>query len=603
MSQSIMDDSFPTQRIISVVAEVNTKITEVLSNPTSTSVSQSIYALLSKAENIVAILFDSVLEGEFVRNPDIKTDLGKIREAYTSEEIEGRLKDFPNKDDRLSLSKVIELIYLGTELLNKYIQFIAQLSFLVNQDKDYILSISQNKRGITKTEEYNLFLVSLELCILDIQMSESFEYASEIEYLKSIIEVGECLPEQKKKMLKKANFLLFKWYKRAEVNKKNISSIVDGEEKGNYEEEVVGYGEEWENVVDYINNHYFEGRERELKKSFRQIKDKEIETYSCRDIHLYIKYYKEIDKNIDKLDKIIEVIDSKKQNNKIYSVIFQYAVNNRFSLFLEKSSDKNEIYDEYQKIKGDNSQNYFPQYKFINKITSIVNNNLQKENLSINEIEESESFINNKLEPEYQKYKANMEWSLQHSNFIYRVAYDECIIDDIFIYSSFVLPAPNKEARDKYEILSSNYQTLKTQIEPLKKVSSLLLEVSKNRIQVIELMGIFLAVIAFVMSSVSGFNFVTDIWSAFLFMIIFGTCLISFLLVLILITRHNENIFKRHRWMILGFYIVMLGLMYGLSTKIDNNNISNKEKQENNISEIKNKDSNQGRDTTIYLKK
>lgn len=228
---------------------------------------------------------------------------------------------------------------------------------------------------------------------------------------------------------------------------------------------------------------------------------------------------------------------------------------------------------------------------------------MQKESLSINEIEESESFINNKLESEYQKYKANMEWSLQHSNFIYRVAYDECIIDDIFIYSSFVLPAPNKEARDKYEILSSNYQTLKTQIEPLKKVSSLLLEVSKNRIQVIELMGIFLAVIAFVMSSVSGFNFVTDIWSALLFMVIFGTCLISFLLVLILITRHNENIFKRHRWMILGFYIVMLGLIYGLSTRIDSNNISNKEKQENNTIEIKNKDSNQGRDTTNLSKK
>lgn len=274
MSQSIIDDSFPTQRIISAVAGVNTKIAEILSN--SDVGFESISTLSIEVENIVAILFDSVLEGEFVRNSEIKGDVQKIKNSLpSSQDLEERIQGVSNQSIRSFISKVRENIYLIENIIEEYIGFINGFEFLVNEDKDYIFSISQNKRGITKTEEYNLFLVNLELCILDIQLSESSRYASTIEQIKSYIGEGGYLAKQKEKMFKKANFLLFKWYKRAEVNKKNISSIVDGEEKGNYEEEVVGYGEEWENVVDYINNHYFEGRERELKKSFRQIKDKE----------------------------------------------------------------------------------------------------------------------------------------------------------------------------------------------------------------------------------------------------------------------------------------------------------------------------------------
>ena len=101
-------------------------------------------------------------------------------------------------------------------------------------------------------------------------------------------------------------------------------------------------------------------------------------------------------------------------------------------------------------------------------------------------------------------------------------------------------------------------------------MSSLLLDVSKNRVQIIELMGIFLAVIAFVMSSVSSFQFITNIWSAVLFLVIFSTGLISFLLVLLLITRHNENIFKKYWMALLFFYSTMGSSIYCISNKLEN---------------------------------
>ena len=567
MSQDITNSLFPTDKIKVLYENINSDIKEILSNSSQRNdLEERISSLIIELEEVIKLLFESILVGEYLRNENIVNNIEQLKNNLFSSE------DFENK--KINVGKIIKPLledirkkgYLIENLLEEYIRFINNFKFYVNKDKDYIFSPTQNIKSIQE-KEHNLFLVNLYLCIYDVQLNEHHKYVYDMEGLKSYIDTGGYLAGQKEKMLKKANFLLFKWYKRAEIDKKNISSVIDGEEKDDYENEISGYGEEWKKIVEYINNHYFEGKERELKKSFQKIKDKNKDNYSYQDIHLYIKYYKDIKKDLNKLDDIIKFIRTK--DDIIYQDILQYAINNRFSLFLEKSSDKSKIYEEYQKTKRD-SKNYFPQYKFVEKILSIINADLQRENISLEEIKEIESFIKKNLDTEYNKYKANMEWFAQHSNFIYRVPYNECMIDDIFIYSSFVLPAPNKEVRDKYEVINFNYQALKTQIEPLKKVSSLLLDVSKNRVQIIELMGIFLAVIAFVMSSVSSFQFITNIWSAVLFLVIFSTGLISFLLVLLLITRHNENIFKKYWMALLFFYSTMGSSIYCISNKLEN---------------------------------
>jgi len=518
MNQDTTSSPFPTDEIIALSKEINSDIKKILSDSDQKNdLEERISSLIKELEDVIKYLFESILVGEYLRNENIVNNIEQLKNNFFSSE------DFENK--KIIDGEIIELLledirkkgYLIENLLEEYIRFINSFKFHVNKDKDYIFSPTQNIRNIQE-KEHNLFLVNLYLCICDVKLNENHRYVYDVEGLKSYIDTGGFLAEQKEKMRKKANFLLFKWYKRAEIDKKNISSVIDGEEKDDYENEISGYGEVWKKIVEYINNHYFEGKERELKKSFQKIKDKNKDNYSYQDIHLYIKYYKDIEKDLIKLDDIIKFIYTKDKDldDIIYQIILQYAINNRFSLFLEKCSDKSKIYEEYQKIKGDN-KNYFPQYKFV-----------------------------------------------------YRVPYNECMIDNIFIYSSFVLPAPNKDARDKYEIINFNYQALKTQIEPLKKVSSLLLDVSKNRVQIIELMGIFLAVIAFVMSSVSSFQFITNIWSAVLFLVIFSTGLISFLLVLLLITRHNENIFKKYWKALLFFYVTMGSSIYCISNKLEN---------------------------------
>lgn len=556
MNQDTTNKSFPVQQILDNIKILNKDIDDFFSKKSKKS--QKLQK--SQIECIIKLLFDSVIEGEFIRNCNIVQNLKEVLSNLSSEYIDYKIEKKKLRHEYKELVlEIKELIEHVEDIIPVYLKFIEEFRFLINEDVEYIFPLSiLDLLSKEKKYEINLFKVFLNICIYDVKLNESRQYISTIEFLKSLIDDKGYLCKQKEKMLKKANFLVLKWYRRAEKNEYDITSVTDRTEKSDY---IKNYSNEWKEIVEYIDNHYSENSKRQIKYAFNQIKDKKLEDYSCKEIHLYIKYYKDNEKELNKLDDIINVIKNKVSDDNIYKTILQYAINNRFSLFLEKHSDRNKIYEEYKKISTDN-RNYFPQYKFIEKSLNLLTTILQKGSVSLEELSDIENFINKKIEPEYKKYKANMEWSSQHSNFIYRVAYEECMIDDIFIYSSFVLPAPNKKSYDDYEKISSEYYTLKAQIEPFKKVSILLLDVEKNQVKIIELMGLFLAVIAFVMSSISGFKFIDDFRDTLLFMIIFSTSLISFLLILILITRHNESVLKKHWYEILIFYLAILGLIY-----------------------------------------
>ena len=236
MSQNIINKEFPTQRAISIVERFNKKLGGTLSKSDKFD-TVFVLELQKEAEDIIALLFDSVIEGEFIRNSKIQNNIEELRKIYSSEDIENTI----NKDRNKYLSGIREKLYLIESLLQEYDKFINIFKFLINEEKDNIFIFSQNRKNI-QGYEYDLFLRNLDLCIRDVQLNESFEYATKVEQLKSNIGIGGYLDQQKEKMRKKANLLLFKWYKRAEINKMKISPVIDGEEKGNYENEIISYG-------------------------------------------------------------------------------------------------------------------------------------------------------------------------------------------------------------------------------------------------------------------------------------------------------------------------------------------------------------------------
>ena len=552
---------------------------------------------ISSVEEIISYLFNSILIGEFITDTNFE-NLNSSEEGLDFSVIKNI--DLLSIENILANNKEISdltrsnieifkkrIIQINSIIFDLYIPFVKDVRVILkNQETDIVIT-SSYKYQITNNDDYvlKIFFLNIYLCLIDILFNETqycFDKISSIKDEISSIQTNyelRFLKNQVIKIKKKATFLLFKWCKRAKLS--GISLYID---KGveSYERELNKYGDDWNSIIKYINNHYYNDKdknkkyfERELKKSFADIKDKNFEEFSCREIHLYIKYYKDIDKNLEKLDDIILFLEEWKEEEKINNeeknirtIIYNYALNNRFSLSTKTCKSKEKLYEEYEKIEEKDNKNYFPQYKLIDKSIQLLKAELNEKNntITIEQIEEIENYLN-KIEPAYKTYKTNIEWILEHIYFIYRVSFDECIIDDIFIYSSFLLPLDNRKSKEDYKRINDDFRVLKSQIDPLKRIVQFDEKIEKRDTKTIELMGLFTAIIAFVIGSIPTFQYLKNIFDVGIFFVVFATSLISFLLVLLFITgRIKVN--KEQKWWespILYFYPAMIIIAIVLS--------------------------------------
>jgi len=564
---------------------------------------EKIKSLNDNTQNIISFLFDSVLIGEYL-DKDIDKQLKQIRNNLTyTHQLEKEI--LPNEDKYKTILAFINSLKDKTNeiqgVIKHYLLFIEDVKTIVsNPEKDEIFILLKNKyQSNNDSEVLKLFTLNLFLCFSDILFTEKQDCYQDITFIKRNLpkeedtssnlisenQVGK-LKSQVEKMNKKASFLLFKWCKRAELSG---FSMLKEDKINEYKSEISAFGEDWESLVTYIENHHYKEDEKHLfvekiKESYIKIEDKELKNFTCQDIYSYIKYHKEIDKKIDKLDEIISILDKRRfcttdnYDKNIRTIIYNYARNNRFSLFTETCDNREDLQKEYNKIDNKDNRNYFLQYKFIDKSIELLNAELSEknENITIDQIEEIEKYLK-EIEPEYETYKTNIEWILEHIYFIYRVSFDECIIDDIFIYSSFLLPLDNRKSKDGFEKISDGFRNLKNQLPLLKKISLFkdeLLQfdekIEKHDTKTIELMGLFSAIIAFVMGSIPTFQYLKNIFDVGIFFIVFATSLISFLLVLLFITRRIK-VNKEQKWWespivyFLFFYIAMIIIAYVLS--------------------------------------
>ena len=546
---------------------------------------------------IITSLFDSILIGEFVSELT-NEQIQKIKESLDFlADIEIKLSENSNieKTAEEGFNKFKEQIQEIQNILNYYFLFSEDIQIILqNPEKDEIFTPSKGKYQSDKDSDIlKLFSLNLSLCFSDFLFTEKQSYYQEIVSIKdNLITLlsNSSIPILTEKMNKKATFLLFKWCKRAELS--GFSMLKENKIK-EYKDNINNFGDKWKDWVTYIENHHYKEDEKHLfvekiKESYIKIEDKELKNFTCQDIYSYIKYHKEIDKKIDKLDEIISFLDKGRfrttdnYDKNIRTIIYNYARNNRFSLFTETCDNREDLQKEYNKIDNKDNRNYFLQYKFIDKSIKLLNAELSEknENITIDQIEEIEKYLK-EIEPEYETYKTNIEWILEHIYFIYRVSFDECIIDDIFIYSSFLLPLDNRKSKDGFEKVSDKFRELKSQLPLFRKMAEFNGDVSKVKEELfqfdekiekhdtktIELMGLFSAIIAFVMGSIPTFQYLKNIFDVGIFFVVFATSLISFLLVLLFITgRIKVN--KEQKWWkspILYFYFGMFLIAIVLS--------------------------------------
>jgi hypothetical protein len=596
-------------KISETINEIKSSISTILKKTrengdflTSEEAYKKINSLNDNAQNIISFLFDSVLIGEYL-DKDIDKQLEGIRNNLTyTENIESSIP----KEDKYILSLIDSLKNKTNEIqniINYYLLFIEDVKTIINNpEKDEIFILSKSKyQSVNDSETLKLFTLNLFLCFSDILFTEKQDCYQEITYVKELLSEERFpnlnLNPQIEKMEKKATFLLFKWCKRAKLS--GFSMLKEDKIK-EYKDDINNFGDKWKDWVTYIENHYYKEEENSLfvgkiKKSYAEIKDKDFEDFTCQDIHLYIKFYKDINKNIDKLDEINVFLKKRIENSttgnyekSIRTIIYNYARNNRFSLFTETCDNRDDLQKEYNKIDNKDNKNYFLQYKFINKSIELLNAELNEknENITIDQIEKIEKYLK-EIEPEYETYKTNIEWILEHIYFIYRVSLEECIIDDIFIYSSFLLPLDNRKSKKDYEKIVDSFRELKSQLPLFRRIAIFNTKISekvkdeltqfdekieKRDTKTIELMGLFTAIIAFVIGSIPTFKYMKDIYDVGIFFIVFATSLISFLLVLLLIIRKTRinKFFWLQLVLIVVFYIAMIIFTIYLSDKKDN---------------------------------
>ena len=564
-----------------------------------------IYEYNREAENIISSLFDSVLSGEYIylsSEINYNDNYEQLKKARTFLTYTEEIENTPNKQHPFLLlinsfkDRFVEI----SKIIKYYVLFLEDIKTIIsNLEKDEIFILSKSKyQSVNDSETLKLFTLNLFLCFSDILFTEKQDCYQEITSIKELLSEERFsnlnLNPQIEKMKKKATFLLFKWYKRAELS--GFSMLKEDKIK-EYKDNINNFGDKWKDWVTYIENHYYKENEKHLfvekiKESYIKIEDKGLKKFTCQDIYSYIKYHKEIDKKIDKLDEIISFLDKRRfcttdnYDKNIRTIIYNYARNNRFSLFTETCDNRKDLQKEYNKIDNKDNRNYFLQYKFIDKSIELLNAELSEknENITIDQIEEIEKYLK-EIEPEYKTYKTNIEWILEHIYFIYRVSFDECIIDDIFIYSSFLLPLDNRKSKDGFEKVSDKLRELKSQLPLFRKMAEFNGDVSKVKEELfqfdekiekhdtktIELMGLFSAIIAFVMGSIPTFQYMKNIYDVGIFFVAFATSLISFLLVLLLITRKTR--INRRFWyqliLIVIFYIAMIVFTTYLSNKKD----------------------------------
>ena len=612
-------------KILNSIQKIESSISTILANignigeNEGSLVYKEIDALNTNIQNIISSLFDSVLIGEYL-DKEIDKQLEWIRNNLTyTEQLENEI--LPNKDKYKAILLLLNSLKTKTNeiqnIINYYLLFSEDIKIIINNpEKDEIFILSKSKyQSVNDSETLKLFTLNLFLCFSDILFTEKQDCYQEITYVKELLSekrfLNLNLNPQIEKMKKKASFLLFKWCKRAEL--RGFSMLKEDKIK-EYKEDINDFGGKWKDWVTYIENHHYKEDEKHLfvekiKESYIKIEDKGLKNFTCQDIYSYIKYHKEIDKKIDKLDEIISFLDKGRfrttdnYDKNIRTIIYNYARNNRFSLFTETCDNREELKEEYNKIDNKDNRNYFFQYKFIDKSIELLNAELNEknENITIEQVEEIEKYLED-IEPEYKTYKTNIEWILEHIYFIYRVSFKECIIDDIFIYSSFLLPLDNRKSKDRFEKITDDFRELKSQLPLFRKMAEFNVDVSKVKEELfqfdekiekhdtktIELMGLFSAIIAFIMASIPTFKYMENIYDVGIFFIVFATSLISFLLVLLFITgRIKVN--KEQEWWkspILYFYLGMIFIAIALSyfkPKDDNHKITTLQQTEKTV--------------------
>lgn len=541
-------------------------------------------------------LFISVLSGEYISNTNFNSDLQDLDNfidrnfSYFGDDTIQAVFDSTIKNNLIGSIKIA---------LNFYKTFFKLLEAFSKYPNIDVISISNPtvSKLISDTnfdkqikEKLEFFSLTIALARYDHFLRDDVGFYDDLIEIELHIKNSSLPPATPNKfavvLREKVQYLKYKWEirQRTLYGKKNHiymkSYLTDGELKfiddspTNKSRETIL--SRWQ---DYLESHYELGEwKSKIETDINNIDRTKLNKLSILELHKLIKYYKDVSPNYDNLSEIVTEIEIRLNNTiseiHTYNKIYSYALNNQFSSLLEQVEfSEDEVITLKKKIDSFQSKtkidNFFVEYKYIGYLLDKIEANYNARQ-GLDNIDSTNSLIA-KVEVVIEAYSKNLSWSKNHYHCVFQLPYEESLVDcsidelpKVYHASSFVLPLSRIESQDNFDDVIIKYNKLSTSV---KVITSLTKEFSiikttteslkDNDFKSIEVIGVFSAIITFIMASIPALAFIDNLWKALLFFISIAGSLGMFLLVIFTI-RKGVGEFKKSIVYIMSFVTLII---------------------------------------------
>ncbi|WP_312900570.1 hypothetical protein [Chryseobacterium taichungense] len=559
--------------------------------------------------DIIKALCISVLCGEYI---EIKNFFEKL------EELEIKIKELPNRtndfqpDIQSQIFDISSAIIIVVEL---YKDFFREIENYYSEDRIQFLfqRNTQIKKELNKEnlQQETKRKIDYFLNLLRVTSIDHFP-STEDKYIFEVFKTEEFIDNFKNPIFRditnvideKIKFLRFKWKeRRLQENPLMHSYLEDGIHKkiGEYTTTNLKLNE-WKEIINTQYELNSNGWKALLSDRVKLYKNDEVKSFTERlKLHQLIKYYKDVNPNIKKLQEISQKLledKSKRLCTNFYdkyaeTIFCNYSLNNEFSKYLDNETSIEKIISRYEDLNSkliDTINNYFLKFKYLNKVFDILTpkiTDISKESF----IKEYDAVLD-KCKVILNEYQKSIDWALINFNYIFLLPISESKarfrIDgeeyDIFYASSFVLPPTSKRIEDDYNLAKEKFDKLYSYLEFTKffsneidEIQNIKNDLNSKEVKSIELLSLFTAVISFIIGGVSGFAFIKDLLTALLFFVVFTTSLLTFLIVLFAFTR-GKKIIDDNKEYIIGIYVIFLiAILLLFGTNLIKSNFFNNE--------------------------
>lgn len=500
------------------------------------------------------IIVKSIIKGDFIGfNDNLAQKIGNICEKSRT-----KCKSIIIINPEISqyFEQNTDTVFLGVrDILAEFFTLIYQFNITTNHfiyQRQTFISITNGT--LSELCEYcNLFL-------LDYSITDNISYyekLSELEKRKNKSHLEN--PFNNLKIFEaKIKFLKYKWLKRQKYNSQKLKELVNKNYTRKYLfnndivdlDNKIKIGEPYyliyKDWIDKIDYHYFDEERNDYDFVDKTLdKENNLDSY---DLYLKVKYYKDKEISIKKLNKLesnFDSIGSLSKNSKKKNLLYYY--NNLFSALIKNGNlsedqiDKkfHEIVNHYKITKNNNFFLYYKylEYKIVQAQKYINNDNYER--VDIAHFHELLSVCKN-----------HFEWCKNGFNRLYDFDKNNCVIiideQEVYHASSFSLPlsiSENEQLINNLERNLNQLENLLLQAKSTNFLSGFQDELRKTEKKSIETISLFTAVISFIVGTVASYQFIQSVAQSLMFFIAFGLT-ISIFVVLIFITTRGTKIVK-----------------------------------------------------------